>query len=194
MQPLDLGAHVDAQLGVEIGERLVEEEDLGIAHQGAAHGDALALAARELGGPPVQQMADLQHLGDPRDRRIALRLGHAAHLHAEGDIPGDRHVGIERVGLEHHGDVALGGMQLVDPPPGDADLPAGHRLEPGDGVEQGRLAAARGADEDEEAALLDLEVDPFQHLGRAVALGQPLDFQKCHLHPLTAPAMSPRTK
>ena len=35
---------------------------------------------------------------------------------------------------------------------------------------------------------------PFQHLGRAIALGQALDFQKCHLHPLTAPAMSPRTK
>ena len=49
MQRLDLAAHADAQLGVEVGERLVEQEHLGIAHDGAAHGDALALAAREFG-------------------------------------------------------------------------------------------------------------------------------------------------
>ena len=48
VQRLDLGAHRDAQLGVEIRERLVEQEDLGIAHDGAAHRDALALPAREL--------------------------------------------------------------------------------------------------------------------------------------------------
>jgi len=47
---LDLGAHLHAQLGVEVGERLVEQEHLGIAHDGTAHSDALALAARELLG------------------------------------------------------------------------------------------------------------------------------------------------
>jgi hypothetical protein len=41
----DFCAHLDAELGVEVGEGLVEEEDLGLAHDGAAHGDALALAA-----------------------------------------------------------------------------------------------------------------------------------------------------
>lgn len=30
--------HVDAQLRVEVGERLVEQKDLGIAHQRPAHG------------------------------------------------------------------------------------------------------------------------------------------------------------
>ena len=64
MQPLDLGPHVDAQLGIEVGERLVEQEQLGPAHQRAAHGDALALAARKLRGLAVEEMADLQHLGD----------------------------------------------------------------------------------------------------------------------------------
>ena len=45
MQRLDFGAHLRAQLGIEIGQRLVEQEDLGIAHDGAAHGDALTLSA-----------------------------------------------------------------------------------------------------------------------------------------------------
>ena len=39
---------VHAQRGVEVGQRLVEQEGLGLAHDGAADGDALALAAREL--------------------------------------------------------------------------------------------------------------------------------------------------
>jgi hypothetical protein len=47
---LDLGAHLHAQLGVEVGQRLVEQEHLGIAHDRAAHRDALALAARQLRG------------------------------------------------------------------------------------------------------------------------------------------------
>ena len=50
--------------------------------------------------------------------------------------------------------------------------PAVIGLEPGDGVEQGRLAAAGRADEDEEAALLELEVDPLQDLDRAEALSR----------------------
>ena len=57
---LDLGAHLHAQLGVEVGERLVEQEDLGIAHDGAAHGDALALAAGELARPALQELGDVE--------------------------------------------------------------------------------------------------------------------------------------
>ena len=44
VQALDLQAHLGAQLGVQIGERLVEEEGRGISHHSAADGDALTLA------------------------------------------------------------------------------------------------------------------------------------------------------
>ena len=58
MQFLDLGAHGHPQLGVEVGQRLVEQEYLRIAHDRAAHGDALALAAGELARIAVEQMAE----------------------------------------------------------------------------------------------------------------------------------------
>ena len=48
MQPLDLAAHLVAQLRVEIGERFVEQEELRVAHDSAADGDPLALPARKL--------------------------------------------------------------------------------------------------------------------------------------------------
>ncbi len=63
MQLGDLGAGLHAQFGVEVGERLVEQEDLRLAHDGAAHGHALALAARQLAGLARQQLLNAQNAG-----------------------------------------------------------------------------------------------------------------------------------
>ena len=49
MQPLDLDPKLVAELGVEVGERLVEQEHGGVAHQRAADRDPLALARRRAG-------------------------------------------------------------------------------------------------------------------------------------------------
>ena len=46
MEELDFLAHLDAHLGVEVGERFVEEEGRRLADDGAADGDALALDRR----------------------------------------------------------------------------------------------------------------------------------------------------
>ena len=56
----DLDAHLHAQRGVEVGQRLVEQEHLRLAHDGPADRDALALPARQLPRLPVEQMLDLQ--------------------------------------------------------------------------------------------------------------------------------------
>ena len=72
MQRLDLGAHLHAQLGVEVGERLVEQEHLRVAHDGAAHGDALALAARELARLALQELLEAEDLGGAPDRSRSI--------------------------------------------------------------------------------------------------------------------------
>ena len=48
LQPRDLRAHLHAQLRVEVRQRLVHQERLRVAHDRAAHRDALALAAGEV--------------------------------------------------------------------------------------------------------------------------------------------------
>ena len=63
VQLLDLGAHLHAQLGVEVGQRLVEQEHLRIAHDRAAHGDALALAAGKLARIAVEQRRQAEDFG-----------------------------------------------------------------------------------------------------------------------------------
>ena len=62
------------------------------------------------------------------------------------------------------------GGDVVDDALADRDLAGGDRLEPGDHGEQRRLAAARRADQHDELAGLDLEVDALQHLDGAEAL------------------------
>ena len=74
VQPLDLDPHVVAQLGIEIGERLVEQIEEGIAHDGAPDRDALALAARELAREALQEMPDAEHLGGAVDALLDFRL------------------------------------------------------------------------------------------------------------------------
>ncbi len=67
MQRLKLDPHLHAQLGVEIGERFVEQEHLRFLHDRPPDGDALALAARQMRGLALQvgfQLQDARGLGD----------------------------------------------------------------------------------------------------------------------------------
>ena len=87
VQLLELDAQLGAELGVEVGERLVEEEDVDVAHQRPADGDALALAAGQLGGRALQERLDLQELGGALDARGDLvACGTPRDLQAEGQV------------------------------------------------------------------------------------------------------------
>jgi len=175
VQLLDLGTHVDTKFRVEVGERLVEQEDVRLAHKRAAHGNTLALTAGELAGLAIEQMVDLQEIGNLGNPLCTLRLFNAVHFHAEGDVPAHRHVRIERIGLKHHGDVPVCRLDPVHAVAPDRDFPGGDVLQTGDHVEQGGLATARRADEDEEFAFLNGDIGFVQDLNSSVGLGRLLD-------------------
>ena len=65
---VDLRPHLVAQPGVEVAQRLVEEHQVGSGDEAPREGDALLLAAAELGGIPVEQLTavdELRHVLDP---------------------------------------------------------------------------------------------------------------------------------
>ena len=160
----DLGAHLDAELGVEVGQRLVHQERGRLAHDGTAHGDALALATRELpwlAGQVLLELEDLRRLHDPTPDLV---LGDLLQLQREADVVVDGHVRVQRVVLEDHRDVAVARRDVVDDPIADAQRAGRDLLEPGDHPQRGGLAAARRADEDEELAFVDLQVEPVDGL------------------------------
>ena len=161
----ELDAHLHAQGGVEVGERLVEEEHLGLAHDGAADGHALPLAAGELAGRAVQQVRDLEDLGGLGHGGLDLVLGAAGELQAEAHVLGHGHVRVEGVALEHHRRPALGGRDVVGQIVPDVDVARGGVLQAGDDPQQRGLPAARRTDEHHELAVLDLEVHTREDLG-----------------------------
>jgi len=60
VQALQLNSHLRAQLGIEIGQWLVEQEHLGLLHERPSDRDTLALAAGELRRLAIEQSANLQ--------------------------------------------------------------------------------------------------------------------------------------
>ena len=123
-QRLDLGPHLPAQLGVEIGQRLVEQERLRIAHDGAPHRDALALAAGQFLRLAVEIGLDMQQGRGALHPRVDLGLRRAAQFQRKRHVVVDAHMRIERVVLEHHGDVALRGRHAVDALVADKEIAA----------------------------------------------------------------------
>ena len=110
----DFEPHVDAQRRVEVRQGLVEQEGLGFAHDGAADGDALALAAGQGAGLAIEIGGKVQRAGGVFDLAIDLGLRGFRHLEREGDVVAHAHMRIERVGLEHHGEAALGRWRVGD--------------------------------------------------------------------------------
>jgi hypothetical protein len=75
---------------------------------------------------------------------------HLGDLQAVGHVREHAHVRVQRVVLEHHGDVALGRFELVHHLVADGDLAGRDFLEAGDHAQQRGFAAARGADDHDE--------------------------------------------
>ena len=108
---------------------------------------------------------DLEHAGGLGDALGDLGLRQAGVLEAEGEVLAHGHVRVERVGLEDHGEAAVGGADLRDVAAVDGDGAGGRAVEAGDQAQERGLAAAGGADEDDELAVGDVEGDVADDLG-----------------------------
>ena len=179
----DLDPRGHPQRRVKVRERFVEQIDLGVAHDGPADGDPLALPARQRLGQAVQIGRQLQHLARALGRLADLVPGLARDLEGKGHVVAHRHVRIERVGLEHHRDAALAGRDVVHHLPVDFQRAAGDLFQPRDHPQQGGFAAARRTDENDEFARADIKVDIAQHLHVAIGLGNVGQLQVCHGFP-----------
>src|SRR4051794_35549016 len=178
--------HQRAGLVVEGAERLVEQQDLGVVGERPGDRGALLHAARE--HARVVALEPLQaDLGDiSPDDPLALGPSHAALAQAEGDVALDREPGEERVGLEHHAAVRPGAAHLLAV---EQHAPGARPVKAGDDAEQGRLPAARGAEDGDEVVVPDREPDRLQGArGRPAAharegAGDPFQDELAHARP-----------
>ena len=126
--------------------------------------------------------------GRAPDALVDRRLRRLGELERERHVLAHGHVRVEGVVLEHHGDVAVLGRDLVDHPAADRDLALGDLLEPGHHPQQGGLAAARRPDQDHELAVRDVDLDAVQDVRAAEILVDLADLDRSHLPlPTAAP-------
>ena len=101
------------QLGVQVGERFVQQEHRRLAHDGARERDPLPLAPGKLARLTVQELADAQQSRGPLHLLAVLLPGDFLRFERESDVLVDRKVGIEGVALEDHGDPPLARRELI---------------------------------------------------------------------------------
>ena len=164
---LQFGAHVAAELGIEVRQRLVHEEHRGPPHHGAGQGHALALAAGKLARITVEQHVDL-HLGrGVHHRRVAFGYRDFADLQRIADILGHGLVRVKRVGLEHHRHVAVFRQDVGHLAVADEDAAGACGFKPGNNAQGSGLAGTRGSQQYQEFARRDGERQLLQNAHRA---------------------------
>ena len=154
---MDIAAHELAHLRVQGPERLVHQERLRLAHDGAPERNPLAVAAGELRHPPVEKVPDAQQRRRRLDPAPAFAARHPVALQGEGDVVEDLHVRIQREELEHERDVAARRALERHVLAVEEDLPGGRQLQPRDHPQRRGLAAPGRAQHDEELPAPDGE-------------------------------------
>ena len=158
LQGSDLSTGLHTELGVEVRQRLIHEEDLRLTHDGAAHGHTLTLTTGQSLRLTIEVLGQVEDLGGLLDALADLVLRGAGDLQSEAHVVGDGHVRVQSVVLEHHGDVAILRLHGGDILATDEDAALVDLFQASEHAQGGGLTAARGADQHEELAVLDIQI------------------------------------
>ena len=181
MEMLDLGAGRDTQLGIEVRQRLVHQEDIRLAHDSARQRHPLTLAARQRCRAPVQEIIQLDHRGGAAHTLVMRRRIDVPYFQRKADVLVDIHVRVQAIGLEHHGDIPVLRLKVVHHLAVDLDIAAGDLLETGDHPHGRGLAAARRPEQHEELLVRDIQIEIIDGDEVTPSLGQVSQSDLSHL-------------
>ena len=176
MELFDFRPHLNTQFCVKVRKWLVKQEQFGITNQGSPHRNALALSTGQLPRAAVQQRLNLQLTCDFIKLALLGRCINAAYFHAKRNVLGNRHRRVERIGLEHHCDIAVFWTDMRHVLAVNMQASACDWLKSGNAVQQRGFTATRWSNKNEEVPWFNCDVDVFQDLGRPVVLKEALDF------------------
>ena len=108
-----LSPHGNSELGVQVGQGFIEKKHLWIPDNGSTKGHPLTLTAGQLSRLAVEQLVDTKKIGCLFDRPVDFSFGNLAHFQTETHIVINRHLGIQRVILKNHGNIAIPGMNII---------------------------------------------------------------------------------
>ena len=164
-----------AQLAVERGKGLIEQQQARPAGERTRQRHPLALATRKLirlaGAKPFK----LHELQQFLDTRGDLRPGQARLHKTKAHIARHAHMRKQRIGLEHHVHRPAMRLDLRHILAIDENAPLVGRLEPGDESHERGLAAARRAEQRKELTCGDFQRHRINSRHRAIALGDAVE-------------------
>ena len=156
--PAQLGLHVEPGAGVQRRQRLVQQQQGGLAGQRPGQGHSLGLAAGQLAGLAVGQGVEAEPAEPVAGHAPGLLAAGAAGAGPEGHVLRHGQVREQPVVLEHEAHGPPGrlheraGAGVVDDLPGQLDAAAGHRGKAGQRVQQRGLPGAVGPEHAEHLA------------------------------------------
>ena len=163
--------------GIEAVSGFVEDEQLGIVDEGVGQADSLAVAfgkgLNHLAAHGIEA-ADVDHIAHAA---ASVAVAQALELAAEFQVFADAHVVVERHVFRHVADFPTGIDGFAENvEAGDGGGAGGGREVAGEHPEGGGLACAIGAEETDDFALGDGEVDPADRFMAGVALSKLIHF------------------
>ena len=178
----DLRAHLQPQLGVQVGQRLVHQHQRRLDHDGARDRHALLLAAGQLAGqlvrlrlqphqrqrldPPAARSPPAAAAASPGRSRCSAAPSCAGTAHSSGTPCRSR---------------GPPGPSSSMPPLVQPDRAAGQRQQSGEAVQRGGLAAARRAEQGDELAPLDRQRSRPQRVQLPEVAADPLQPQRAEV-------------
>ena len=157
VQFCQLGPHLGTQLGIQVGQRFVKQEHLGLTDDSTAQRNTLPLTTGQSLGLAVQQVGDIQDSGGLFHAALDFLFGSLAQLQAESHIVIYRHMGIQSVALEHHGDVSVFGGHFVHQLVADVELALGDFFQTGDHTQRGRFTTSGRTNQDDKLLVFDFQ-------------------------------------
>src|SRR6185437_5700766 len=130
MEPLDFSPHVISKLGIKIAERFIEQKEQRVAHDRASDRDALALTARKLTWKSLEKLHNTEHVGGTLYTFIDFGRCNPPRPKAECYVLIDIEIGIERIILEHHCDIAVAWSRPSNVSSADFNGAGAHFLKP----------------------------------------------------------------
>ena len=174
LDALDLHLHLYPELGVQVGEGLIQQQNGGTGHQSPGQGHPLLLTAGELPGITLVHAGKLYQSEHVLHPLTDLVFGQLLELQTKGHVFKNRHVGEQRVILEENADIAAVGGDSGNVFAVHQDLPGGGFSKAGDHAQCGGLAAAAAAQQGDHLAFGSLQVHGIHRSELAESLGQSL--------------------
>ena len=132
VEATDFHPHLHAKFRIEVAQRFIEQEDLRVSDNCPTDRNTLTFTTGEMLRFTVQEVRNTQNLGGFRDTLVDLCFGIFAKFQPERHVLVHRHVRVEGIVLEDHGNVSIFRWDVVDAFIINIDIAFRYLFQPGD--------------------------------------------------------------